>query len=319
MTMKRIFLLLSCALCVAQCMFAQERIEPIPYGDMEQWAVRYIKESALLGGQTQTLYVLAPTDTIKGNKAFAFENTSWGISNAYAAPAGIDKAACTTQPERRGDGWCARCDTRLITVRALGIVDIRVMIAGTLFLGKVREPVRDAGDPYGAIEMGIPFTKKPKALMLDYKTRVNPKHKLIKAKIFSVKEIEGHDEPEVYVYLQKRGEENGKIYAKRVGTMRQRFPKTVSAWQNDARFEIHYGDITKEPWFKPNLHDLNPNEGAFKGENSKGKMVKIEEIGWADDDEEPTHVILMLTAGCYPAWYGCPDNAFWIDNVRWVY
>lgn len=319
MTMKRIFLLLSCALCVAQCMFAQERIEPIPYGDMEQWAVRYIKESALLGGQTQTLYVLAPTDTIKGNKAFAFENTPWGISNAYAAPAGIDKAACTTQPERRGDGWCARCDTRLITVRALGIVDIRVMIAGTLFLGKVREPVRDAGDPYGAIEMGIPFTKRPKALMLDYKTRVSPKNKLVKAKIFSVKEIEGHDEPEVYVYLQKRWEENGKIYAKRVGTMRQRFPKTVSAWQNDVRFEIHYGDITKEPWFKPNLHDLNPNEGAFKGENSKGKMVKIEEIGWADDDEEPTHVILMLTAGCYPAWYGCPDNAFWIDNVRWVY
>jgi hypothetical protein len=48
-------------------------------------------------------------------------------------------------------------------------------------------------------------------------------------------------------------------------------------------------------------------------------MVKIEEIGWADEDEEPTHVILMLTAGSYPAWYGCPDNAFWIDNVRWVY
>ena len=63
------------------------------------------------------------------------------------------------------------------------MIDIRVMIAGTLFLGKVREPVRDAGDPYGAIEMGIPFTQKPKALMIDYKTRVNPEHKLIKAKI----------------------------------------------------------------------------------------------------------------------------------------
>ena len=186
--MKRFFLLFSCALCIMHYALSQERVELIPYGDMEQWAVRYIKESALLGGQTQTLYVLAPTDTIKGNKAFTFENTPWGISNAYAAPAGIDKAACT--------------------VRALGIVDIRVMIAGTLFLGKVREPVRDAGDPYGAIEMGIPFTKKPKALMLDYKTKVNPEHKLIKAKIFSVKEIEGHDEPEVYVYLQKRWEED---------------------------------------------------------------------------------------------------------------
>ena len=141
---------------------------------------------------------------------------------------------------------------------------------------------------------------------------------MIKAKFFSVKEIDGHDEPEVYVYLQKRWEENGKIYAKRVGTMRQRFPTTVAEWQNDARFEIHYGDITKESWFRSYM-DLNPNDGAFKGENSKGKMVKIEEVGWADEGEEPTHVVLMLTAGCYPAWYGCPDNALWIDNVRWVY
>ena len=316
--MKKIFLLLSCAFCILHSAFSQERIEPIPYGDMEQWAVRYIKESAMLGGKTKVLYAVAPTDTIRGNKAYTFANTPWGISNAWAAPAGIDKAACTTQPERRGDGWCARCDTRLETVRALGIVDIRVAIAGTLFLGKVIEPVRDAGDPYGAIEMGIPFTKRPKALMLDYKTKVNPEHKLIKAKIFSVKEIEGHDEPEVYAYLQKRWEVDGKIYAKRVGTMRCRFPKTVSEWQNQARFEIHYGDISKESWFKPYM-DLNPNGGAFKAANSNGKMVKIEEIGWADADETPTHVVLMLTAGCYPAWYGCPGNAFWVDNVCWVY
>ena len=152
----------------------------------------------------------------------------------------------------------------------------------------------------------------------DYKAKVNPEHKLIKAKIFSVEEIVGHDEPEIYVYLQKRWEKNGRIFAKRVGTMRYRIPSTVADWQNDARFEIHYGDITKESWFKPYM-DLNPNDGAFKAANSKGKMVKIEEIGWADEDESPTHVVLMLTAGCYPAWYGCPGNAFWIDNVRWVY
>ena len=101
--MKRIFILFAYVLCIMHYAFSQERIEPIPYGDMEQWTVRYIKESALLGGKTQTLYVLAPTDTIRGNKAFTFDNTLWGISNAYAAPAGVDKAACTTQPERRGD------------------------------------------------------------------------------------------------------------------------------------------------------------------------------------------------------------------------
>ena len=54
--MKKIFLILGCALCVVQCALSQERIEPIPYGDMEQWVVRYIKESAMLGGETQTLY-----------------------------------------------------------------------------------------------------------------------------------------------------------------------------------------------------------------------------------------------------------------------
>ena len=84
--MKKIFLILSCTLCIIHCVFSQERIEPIPYGDMEQWAVRYIKESAMLGGKTKMLYVLAPTDTIRGNKAYTFENTLWGISNAYAAP-----------------------------------------------------------------------------------------------------------------------------------------------------------------------------------------------------------------------------------------
>ena len=316
--MKKFILFFFCTLFVAHSALAQGRLEPIPYGNMEQWTVRYIKESAVLGGKTKTLYVLAPTDTIRQNKAFPFTNTPWGISNAWAAPAGIDKAACTTQPERRGNGWCARCDTRLETVRAFGIVDIRVAIAGTLFLGKVIEPVRDAGDPYGNIEMGIPFTKRPKALVLDYKAKVNPENKLIKAKIFSVTEIEGHDEPEIYVFLQKRWEENGKIYAKRVGTMRYRISSTVKDWQNGVKFDIHYGDISKKSWFKPYM-DLNPNDGAFKAKNSKGKMVQIEEVGWADANEQPTHAILMLTAGCYPAWYGCPGNALWIDNVSWLY
>ena len=32
-----------------------ERVEMLPFGDMEQWTVRYIKESKLLGGNTRTL------------------------------------------------------------------------------------------------------------------------------------------------------------------------------------------------------------------------------------------------------------------------
>ena len=41
--------------------------EPLPYGDMDEWQVRYIEESKLLGGKVKTLYALAPNDTIREN------------------------------------------------------------------------------------------------------------------------------------------------------------------------------------------------------------------------------------------------------------
>ena len=74
---------------------------------------------------------------------------------------------------------------------------------------------------YGSINIGIPFTKRPKALMLDLKTRVSPEKKVTKALGFGTSIIDGHDEPEIYVYLQKRWEDAaGNIYAKRIATCR---------------------------------------------------------------------------------------------------
>lgn len=307
-------------IAVAQLCNAQEKIVPIKFGDMEHWTVRYIKESKLLGGQTKTLYVLAPTDTIRKNAPFNFSNTCWGISNAYAAPAGIDKGANTTQPERRGKGTCARLDTRIEDVKVLGCINLEVCIAGTLFLGENIEPVTDANDPYAAINMGIPFTGKPKAVMLDLKMRVSPEQRVLKATGFAKKKwIEGHDEPEVYVYLQKRWEDDkGNIYAKRIGTVRQRFAHSMPEWHNNYRINIHYGDITQQPFFKDYM-GLFPAGGQFKAKNKKGKIVPIKEIGWGNDTDTPTHVILMITAGCYPAFYGYPGNALWVDNIRWVF
>ncbi len=314
-------IILSVFAILANVMIAQERIEPIPFGNMEQWAVRYIKESGLLGGKTKTLYVLAPTDTINDNVAFDFSKTCWGISNAWAAPASVDKGANTTQPEKRSTGGtCARLDTRIETVKVLGFINIEVCIAGTLFLGEVIEPVTDVNNPYAAINMGIPFSEKPKSVMLDLKMRVNPERKVLKATGFSKKKwIDGHDEPEIYVYLQKRWEdEKGNIYAKRIGTVRRRFEHSIPEWQNGYRINIHYGDITKEPFFKSYM-GLFPDGGQFQAKNSKGKMKPITEVGWGTADDTPTHVIMMITAGCYPAFYGYPGNALWVDNVKWVY
>lgn len=299
---------------------AQERIVPIKYGDMEHWTVRYIKESRMLGGETKTLYVLGPTDTIRKNAPYDFSKTIWGISNAYASPAGIDKASCTTQPERRGNGTCARLDTRVEAVSVFGFIDLEVCVAGTLFLGKNVEPVTDTSDPYAAIDIGIPFTQKPKAVMLDLKTRVSPECKVLKANGLSKKKwLEGHDEPEICVYLQKRWEDsNGNIYAKRIATARERFAHSMPDWHNNYRIDIHYGNITQEPYFKSYM-DLFPVAAQFKARNSKGKMVPIKEVGWGTADDTPTHVILMITAGCYSAFCGHPGNALWVDNVKWIF
>ena len=122
--MKKIALLVF--LCLAANIFA-ERIEPIPFGDMESWTVRYIKESKLLGGQTKTLYALAPTDTIweNGPYTYGLNGNPWATSNAYANIIGIEKAAGTMYPEKREDGTtCCRLDVELLGVRVMGMMKI---------------------------------------------------------------------------------------------------------------------------------------------------------------------------------------------------
>ena len=120
-------------------------------------------------------------------------------------------------------------------------------------------------------------------------------------------------------YCAFKGEdEDGNVYATRIGTTRQRFVKDQLEWVNDYMIPIHYGDITKRPDFKT-YQGLFPDGGEFYCENSKGKMVKIKELGWGNGNEQPTHIIMMITAGCYPAFYGHVGNALWVDNVRFVY
>lgn len=129
--MRKIFSLLLFSSCLS--IFA-ERIEPIPFGDMESWAVRYIRESKLLGGKTRTLYALAPTDTIRENGPYTYgqNGNPWATSNAYANIIGIEKAAGTMTPEKREDGGtCCRMDVDLLGVRVMGMIDVQVLVPGT--------------------------------------------------------------------------------------------------------------------------------------------------------------------------------------------
>lgn len=314
--MKKFSLLL--LLCVCALAHA-ERIEPIPFGDMESWTVRYIKESKLLGGKTKTLYCLAPTDTIWKNGPYTYQQNGnpWATSNAYANVSGIEKAAGTMTPEKREDGGtCCRLDVELLGVQVLGFIDIQVLVPGTLFTGRNLEPITTAKDPYQNIDFGVPFTGRPSALMFDYKCIVSPEQWVWYAKgLAKPKKQEGHDEVEAYIYLQHRWEdEKGNVHSIRVGTGYKRFTESQETWVNGYRLPIHYGDITGEPWYE----DYMGFKEMQRTMNSKGKVVLIQEEGW-DANLEPTHMVIMLTSGRYEAFVGKAGNVFWVDNVSLVY
>lgn len=309
-------------LCWPLCLLA-ERIEPIPFGDMEQWTVRYIQESKLLGGNTKTLYCLDPTDTIHKNAPYIFgqHGNPWSTSNAYANVIGIEKAAGTMSPEARSDGGtCCRLNVDMLGVRVMGMIDIQVLVAGTLFTGRNIEPITTAADPYQNIDFGVPFTKRPSALMFDYKCIIEQEHWVWYAKGMAKpkkKELENGDidEAEVYIYLQHRWEdEKGKIHSIRVGTGYERFSKSQEEWVNAHRVPIHYGDITTATWYK----DYMGFKGMQRAMNSRGKITPIQEEGW-DGSLEPTHMVIVVTSGKMEAFVGHENNTFWVDNICLVY
>lgn len=319
--MRKIFILP--LLLIFSLFIRAERIEPIPFGDMEQWTVRFIKESKLLGGQTKTLYCLAPTDTIRENAPYIFgqDGNPWSTSNAYANVVGIEKAAGTMTPEPREDGGtCCRLDVDVLGVRVMGMIDIQVLVSGTLFTGRNLEPITTAADPYQNIDFGVPFTGRPSALMFDYRCVVEQESWYWFAKgggkpkkrEFANGEI---DEAEAYIYLQHRWEdEKGKIHSIRVGTGYERFSKSQETWVNAHRVPIHYGDITGEEWYR----DYMGFKGIERAMNSRGKVTLIQEEGW-DATLEPTHMVIVLTSGKLEAFEGHEGNTLWVDNVCLVY
>ena len=298
----------------------QERVEPIPFGDMDRWIDRQIKESAIIGGETKHVYAIGPTMTIESNEAYKnMGGSPWASSNILARVAGITKTNTSVFPEKRGDGYCARLDTRMESVKALGFINITVLAAGSVFLGEMHEPITGTKNPMRKLDTGIPFTQKPKALRFDYKIRMSERENRIRATGFSrIKDVEGKDYPEVNLFLQKRWEDKeGNIYAKRVATMVVRFDRTTADWQNDATFTLLYGDITGRPEYDPDMMRLQVQERYAV--NSKGESVPIQEVGWGTAGDEPTHLQLQFTSSHGGAYIGSPGNSFWVDNVEFVY
>lgn len=296
-----------------------ENVVPFAYGDMDNWIVREIHESGIIGGNTKWLYELGPSDTIVGNTAFRnMGGSPWATSNVMAKVAGVVKTNTSVFPEKRGDGMCARMETRYESVKVFGLVDIEVIAAGSVFLGTVHEPIKGTKNPQAMLQSGVPFSKKPKAFRFDYKVKAAPEKNRVRSTGFSRKStVAGQDSLAVILLLQKRWEdEEGNVYSKRVGTMVQRYTESTPDWVNDATYPILYGNITSKPEYKPYMRIQVEERYTL---NSKGKSVPIQEVGWAEPGEAPTHMVLQFTSSHGGAYIGSPGNTFWIDNVELIY
>ena len=296
-----------------------ENVVPFAYGDMDNWIVREIHESGIIGGNTKWLYELGPSDTIVGNTAFRnMGGSPWATSNVMAKVAGVVKTNTSVFPEKRGDGMCARMETRYESVKVFGLVDIEVIAAGSVFLGTVHEPIKGTKNPQAMLQSGVPFSKKPKALRFDYKVKAAPEKNRVRSTGFSRKStVAGQDSLAVILLLQKRWEdEEGNVYSKRVGTMVQRYTESTPDWVNDATYPILYGNITSKPEYKPYMRIQVEERYTL---NSKGKSVPIQEVGWAEPGEAPTHMVLQFPSSHGGDYIGSPGNQFWIDNVELIY
>ena len=48
-------------------------------------------------------------------------------------------------------------------------------------------------------------------------------------------------------------------------------------------------------------------------------MVQVKEVGWANANEAPTHIVLQFDSSHGGAYIGSVGNTLWIDNVRLAY
>lgn len=298
---------------------AEGKFVPFKYGNFDTWVVRHVHESSVIGGNTKTLYEIGPHHEITGEKPYVnLGGSPWGTSNVMAKVMGVVKTNNSVYRDVHGSGHCAKMETHIETCRVLGLMNIKVLAAGSIFLGDMKEPITGTKEGVKALNWGIPFKFRPKAVRFDYRVHVPGSKNRIKQTGFSkASTVAGPDHCIAVLYLQKRHEDaRGNITAKRVGTMVVKYGKSTNGWVNGATYEIHYGNITGKSFYNAATMGLRSTDYA---RNSKGKSVIVHETGWASPSESPTHIILQFSSSHGGAFVGTVGNTFWVDNVGLVY
>ena len=319
--LKHLGLAWSFFISICTMTFAQQSvIQSInSYGTFDKWCTREVKESGLIGGQTKKLYEFYGDfgNTVTGKTPFhAPSGYLWRTNNVLAVVAGIVKTNNTVFPEKRGNGYCARIETHIEEVKVLGSINMDVVCQGAIMVGTLPEPITTTKDPMSKVLYGVPFNGCPKAVQFDYKADVG--NEVFRGTGFSKLQQMGYkDYAEVTFILMKMWEEeDGSIHALRVATGIERITKDAPEWINGHRLNLHYGDITNEPFYRDYMGLKTNPETAYRAKNSKGKIVIIQEDGWAPEGTQPNYMMLHFITSCGKAFYGGVGNTLWLDNVK---
>lgn len=290
----------------------------LKYASLDNWYSRKLKESSLLSGKVIELYGVGKVNTSADFTDMKLKDNSspWATTNIYAKMV-LDVGNTRVIPEKRGDGYCARLETKIRKDNIAGF-KVDVLLAGTLFLGETAEPVKGMKDPEKNASQGIPFTGMPKAVKFDYKYHIG-KSRVVATT--NVKPVAGEDRADFSIILQKRWEDaEGNVFATRIGGNRLFFTGTVNQWVNGATYPVYYGDVTKLPQYDAKTMGLIPSVGNVYVKNSKGVLVPLVETGWGKPGEKPTHIIMYFTSSYEGMKYtGSTESVFWVDNIELVY
>ena len=293
-----------------------EKLEPIKFGDFENWVSRDITESIVIGGKHKTLFEIGPTQNISNTAPYKnLGGSPWATSNVYAKVSGVTKGSNAEYPSNRtASNKCAKLCTQMENVKVLGLINMNVMVAGSMFLGEMIEPISSTNDPYKKMDMGMKYTKKPAFLSLDYKVDMPDTDTRTKSTGFgSKKTLKGRDSAVVFKILQKRWEDSeGNIHASRVATGGEHF-KNGTQWISGHKIPLIYGDVSKNPNYE--WLGLRNGENAYYARNSKGKLVKVNEENWDTSNSVPTHAIVMISSGNGEPFIGTEGLTFYVDNV----
>lgn len=173
-----------------------------------------------------------------------------------------------------------------------------------IFWGKMCEPVTDMDAAYADLDMGIPFTKKPRYRVLDYAAAIGNSGMISLGKGRKMETYTGKDQAVVLVHLQKCWEESGKIAAQRTATGGFLINPTT-AWNQGYKLPLVYG----KPSNTSLLSSFSQLNQTFYTVNSKGQHVPIQEVGWAAEGTVPTHLAI------WPVWVSrCLIGQTWETN-----